>query len=503
MGAVLFDADRDEDLDLYVVSGGVEYDADDRRLRDRLYLNDGRGNFTKALEGAIPDLRDSGGPVAAGDFDRDGDLDLFVGGRVVPGAYPSAPLSRLLRNESGRFIEVTKQFAPATRSTGMVTGCIWTDTENDGWLDLMVTHEWGPIKLFKNDQGKLVDQTERAGLAPLLGWWNGIAGRDIDGDQDIDYVVTNFGLNTKYHASAEAPTLLYQGDFDGSGRLQLVEAELEGATLFPIRGRSCSTAAMPFLGEKFSTFKSFAAASLQDIYTPERLQDSKKYLVTTLESGVLINDGTGRMQFRPLPRLAQISPGYGVVLTEVDGDGYPDLYLVHNFFGPQPETGRMDGGLSLLLRGSAEGTFTPLWPRQSGLIVPNDAKSLAVTDLNLDGWPDFIVGNNNDRLVAFQHQGSAERSVFTVRLVAPAGNPTAVGARVTLHPSGGPTQTAEVTAGSGYLSQSSGDLTFGWSSPSDDGMVEIRWPNGLYTKHPVSAGQHFAKYEFAASVSPP
>ncbi len=486
MAPLFLDVDSDGDLDLYVVSGGVECDPGDHLLQDRLYLNDGQGHFAKAPSNVTPDARDSGSVAAACDFDRDGDLDLFVGGRVVPGSYPSSPHSRLLRNDSGRFVDVTEQLAAEVLQTGMVTGAVWSDANGDGWCDLLVTHEWGPIKLFQNNQGRLVDATGPAGLDQLLGWWNGIAGRDLDGDGDVDYVVTNFGLNTKYHASSEYPALIYFGDFEGADRFRLIEAEFEGSNLFPIRGKSCSTRAMPFLKDKFPTYKSFASSSLEEIYSLERLQGAQRFSATTLSSGVLINDGMGRMEFRPLPNLAQVSPGFGVVLTEVDGDGHADVYLVHNFFSPQIETGRMDGGLSLLLQGNGDGTFTPVWPARSGLVVPQDAKGLAVSDFNNDGWPDFVIGVNNDHLLTFVHQGHERRQVLSIRLEGPFGNATAVGANVTFRPSNGPTQTAEVTAGSGYLSQSSPALTFGWGTDPQDAEIEIRWPDGSHSVHQIT-----------------
>ena len=478
MGAVFFDVDGDGDADLYVVSGGVECEPGDEVLRDRLYLNDGAGNFSKAPVGTIPDLRDSGGVVVAGDFDADNDLDLFVGGRVIPGKYPLSPSSRLLRNDDGRLVDVTQQLAPALLKTGLVTGALWSDADGDGRVDLLVTHEWGPVKLFRNDGGRLVDMTQQAGLADRLGWWNGITGRDLDGDGDVDYVVTNFGLNTKYHASKEKPALLYYGDFDGKGTMRLVEAEFEDKKLFPVRGKSCSTHAMPHLGDKFSTYKGFAIAELPQIYTPKCLNEAHRFAADTLESGVLLNDGKGHFRFLALPRLAQIAPAFGVVLTEVNGDGVADLYLVNNFFSPQPETGRMDGGLSLLLLGRGDGSFDPVWPDRSGLIVPGDSKGLATTDLNDDGWPDFVVGVNDDVLSAFQHNGRSDGRVVAVHLEGPKGNPTAVGARVTAHLSDGSTQTAEIYAGSGYLSQSTTTLTFGLGASRHLKRLKIVWPDG-------------------------
>ena len=478
MAALFFDSDGDGDQDLFVVSGSVECEAGDAVLRDRLYLNDGSGKFVGSPDELLPLLHDSGSVVTAADFDRDGDLDLFVGGRSVPGAYPITPNSRLLINEQGRFSDRTNEVAPGLRETGLVTSALWSDTDDDGDQDLLVTHEWGPIKLWRNDQGRLVDKTQAAGLSQKLGWWNGIAARDIDNDGDIDYAVTNIGLNTKYHATVEKPVLLYYGDFDGSGKRCLVEAEFEDETLFPVRGKSCSTHAMPHLGEKFTTFHDFALASLSDIYTPGCLQNALRLEANTFESGLLLNDGCGRFEFIALPELVQVSPGFGVVLTEVDGDGNADLYVVHNFFAAQRETGRMDGGLSLLLFGDGDGGFTPVWPDRSGLVVPGDAKGLAAADLNDDGWVDFVVGVNNGMLKVFVNRGRPDHRVIKVRLRGRAGNPTAVGARVTLVVDGGWSQTAEVHAGGGYLSQSSRDLVFGLGPNGRLQAITVRWPAG-------------------------
>lgn len=478
MSALFFDGDGDGDPDLYVVSGGVECGAGDPILRDRLYLNDGTGNFTKAPEGTLPDERDSGSVALAADFDRDGDLDLFVGGRSIPGQYPLAPNSRLLRNEQNRFTDVTDDLAPTLKKSGLVTSAVWSDVNDDGWLDLLVTHEWGPVKLYLNRQGRYEDGTKEAGLADKLGWWNGIAARDLDNDGDIDYVVTNLGLNTKYRCSPERPILALYGEFDETGRKHLVEAEYEGNTLYPTRGRSASIAMFPTLAGKFTNLQSFAKASLEEIYSSKLLAAAQRFEVNTLESGALLNDGKGHFTFHPLPRLAQVSPAFGVALADVDGDSNADIYLLQNFFSPQPDTGRMDGGLSLLLRGNGRGRFGPVWPHESGLSVPGDGKALAVTDLNNDGWPDFVAALNNGELMSFENRVSTRNRVINIRLQGRRGNPDGIGARVTVTLDNGSTQTAEVTAGGGYLSQSTSTLTFGLAEKNKPISLTVRWPDG-------------------------
>ena len=483
MGSIFFDADSDGDQDLFVVSGSVECEPGDAVLRDRLYLNNGNGEFIKAADGMLPDLRDSGSVACAADYDRDGDLDLFVGGRIIPGRYPQVPSSRLLRNDGGgRFSDATPD---ALRTTGLVTSALWSDSDADGWADLVVAHEWGPIKIFRNQSGRIEDVTAAAGLGQWSGWWNSIAGTDIDGDGDMDYAVGNVGRNTKYHATPDRPTLIYYGDLDGSGRRRIVEAGFEGAACYPVRGRSCSSSAMPALANRFPTFQSFAVAQLHDIYSPQDLDKALKLSANTLDSGILVNvtspGGEPRFEFHALPRIAQLSPAFGLVFTEVDGDGNPDLYMVQNSFGPQRETGRMDGGVSLLLLGNGDGTFAPRWPDASGLVVPGDAKSLTCTDLNNDGWPDFVVSVNDGPLQSFENKPSESNRVLSVRLRGKPGNLTAIGARVAIQVSDGNTQTAEVHAGGGYLSQTTGTLTFGLGAQSQATQITILWPDGAVT----------------------
>ena len=472
MAPVFFDADGDGDLDLYVVSGSIECEPGAEVLRDRLYLNGGKGVFAVAPDGSLPDVRSSGSVAAAADFDRDGDVDLFVGARSIPGRYPEAPESHLLRNDGGG------KFTAEVMETGLVTGALWSDVDDDSWLDLLITHEWGPVKLFHNREGKLEDATAGAGLAKRRGWWNGIAGGDIDNDGDIDYIVTNFGLNTKYKASKKKPALLFYGDLDGTGKPHLVEAKLDAGKLLPGRGFSCSRNAMPFLREKFKTYHNFASSPLDQLYTDPRLAAAIKLEADTLETGVLINDGKGRFTFEPLPRLAQVAPSFGVALYDVDGDSHLDCVLAQNFYSPQRETGRMDGGQSLVLLGDGRGGFEALSPVDSGVSLAGDAKSLTLADVDGDALPDLVFGVNNQEPKVFErNEVKAGERHFTIRL------PDSPGARVTLTLSDGTRRTSEIYAGGGYLSQGPNVLYV--QLPGELGVknVSLRRPGGGTASH--------------------
>lgn len=400
---LFFDADGDQKLDLYVVSGSVECEPGDASLRDRLYLGAGDGKFENAPAGALPDLRDSGSCLAASDYDGDGDLDLFIGSRVIPGAYPETPSSRLLRNDSKpgapKFSEVTGS-VDGLEKVGLVTAAIWSDADGDGVDDLLLCCEWGTPRVFLNRGGQLSEKLD-TGLAEHLGWWRGIDGADIDGDGDIDYVVTNQGLNTPYKASAEKPELLYYGDMDDSGKSRIIEAKFEGEICYPRRGLSCSSLAMPSLRGKLKTFNAFASSTLADLYSESRLDKALRFEARELRSAILLNDGSGRFEWRALPRQAQFSPSNCALLRDFDRDGKIDCLLGQNFYGAQPEIGHHDSGLGLLLKGNGDGSFEPVPPSVSGIQVPGATMCLNYLDLNGDGLEEIVFGVNSGRLRVF------------------------------------------------------------------------------------------------------
>ena len=481
MGALFFDADSDGDLDLYVVSGGVECEPKSKLLRDRLYINNGNGQFDRASDSALPDICSSGSCVVGADFDRDGDVDLFVGGRTVPGKYPTTPVSYLLENQSehgiARFADVTDDKCPEVRQTGMVTGAIWADVNDDRWNDLLVTHEWGPVKLFLNNKGVMADATPEAGLSNRKGWFNGITAGDIDHDGDIDFVVTNCGQNTKYRASVENPIEIFYGDFDGSDQKRIVEAIHKENRLLPLRGKSCSQNAMPFLRAKFPTYHEFALQSVDGIYSQSSLDDALRFDVNELDSGILTNDGQGRFSWQSLPRITQIAPGFGVGLADFNCDGHLDMVMAQNSFSPQRETGRMDGGVGQLLVGDGTGSFRPVEPHDSGIVVPGDAKALAITDLNVDGRPDVVFSVNNGPLRAFINQIDVPVEPLTIHLRGIPGNVNGAGARIRVSGLDDRVQVSEVYAGSGYLSQSTSSRTFAGEF-NEGSEIRVQWPNG-------------------------
>jgi hypothetical protein len=484
---LIFDANGDGWNDLLVTKGGATLPAGAPEYQPRLFLNDGHGVLLPAPAGALPAVPVNTGAVAAADFDRDGRLDIFLGGRVRPGQYPLPPRSALLANRGGRFEDVTDALAPGLREVGMVTSALWSDVDGDGWPDLLLTLDWGLVKYFHNNQGRgFEDWTAKAGFASAgTGWWNSLAAADFNGDGRPDYVAGNLGLNTQYQASPEHPALLFCGIFKEGGTPQIIEAYYEGDRLFPWRTRKELGARIPSILKRYPRNDIYARATLGEILGEDRLAAAQRLAATELRSGVFLSQPDGTYRFEPLPRIAQIAPIQGVVAGDFDGDGKADIFAVQNSYAPVASVGRFDGGLGQLLRGDGHGHFTPVPPADSNLIVPGDAKALAVLDLDQDGWPDFLITRNNSTTLAYRNKGVAGRHSLRVRLRGSAGNRAAVGARITVELADGSTQTSEVYAGSGYYSQSTAACFFGYPDSNPPRRIQVRWPSGVTTAHDV------------------
>ncbi|MGB0948787.1 MAG: FG-GAP-like repeat-containing protein, partial [Marinirhabdus sp.] len=341
MAALFFDADSDGDTDLYVVSGGNEVPLSSPLLQDRLYRNDGSGNFLKA-KGALPPMPASGSTVAAADYDNDGDTDLFVGGRGIPGSYPKPSRSYLLKNENGTFTDVTQTAAPQLTYPGIVTTAIWNDYNNDNKTDLILSGEWMPITVFQNNGGSFSDRTGALGLSRTTGWWYSLAAGDFDGDGDDDLMAGNLGDNYKYQTSPQKTFDLYYDDFDGNATGDIVLSYKENGKQVPLRGRECSSQQMPFIKEKFGTYDAFAKAGLVDVFGEEKLNGAMHLQAKTFSSTYIENTGNGTFNTKKLPRLAQLSSLNGILVKDVNADGFLDAIVSGNLYGSEVETTRND-----------------------------------------------------------------------------------------------------------------------------------------------------------------
>jgi enediyne biosynthesis protein E4 len=394
--AVFVDADGDGDLDLYVVSGGNEFWGEVEALRDRLYLNDGRGELTRAAD-ALPRLYDTGGCVAAADYDGDGDTDLFVGSRVVPRRYGEIPESRLLQNDgAGRFRDATQEVAPALQRAGMVAGAAWTDVNGDGALDLVVVGEWMPVRVFRQDGGRLVESTDQAGLGKSHGWWNSVSVADVNADGHPDLLLGNLGLNSYLRAGPDKPAQLHVYDFGGTGSLKQVLTFYKGGVSYPLPGRDDLVRLIPSLRSRYPTYADFGASRFEDIFAASERARATVLEAGTFASAVAIGDGRGAFALQPLPNEAQLAPVYAVLPLDVDGDGRVDVLAAGNFYGVPPMLGRYDGSYGALLRNEGGGALVP-FPAGSLPALDGEVRDLKVLR-HASGGTLIVVARNNAAL---------------------------------------------------------------------------------------------------------
>jgi hypothetical protein len=473
MSMLLFDADGDNDLDLYCVGGSSEFGALPDAYQDRFYRNNGKKLIQDTT--ALPKENASGSAVIASDFDHDGDLDLFVGGRIVPGHYPEAPQSFLLQNDGkGNFSDVTKSVAPLLERVGMITGALWTDFDNDGWTDLAIVGEWMPVSFYKNNQGKIFSKA----FEEAPGWWTSISGGDMDGDGDIDYVCGNVGLNSLFQASPQEPVSIYAKDFDGNGSFDPLMTRYVQGREYLTHPRETLTDQIVSLKRKLVRYAIYGEASIEDILTPEQRQGALVYHATTLSTSYVENLGGGKFKLTALPVEAQFAPLNGVQITDLNGDHHPDILGIGNSYAADPLSGYYDAGTGVCLLGNGKGGFEALPVRTSNFAVDNDAKSLGLLR-RADNALLYIATANRDSLQVFQ-QGTGSRYFPWIM-------PGRTDVQAELKLAGGKLEKRELYYGSGYLSQStraipiSSDVEEVWLKDSAGQRRKV-WPTGAGSK---------------------
>tara|TARA_B100000809_G_scaffold54191_1_gene49772 strand:+ start:20488 stop:23814 length:3327 start_codon:yes stop_codon:yes gene_type:complete len=395
-GACFLDVDNDGDQDLYVVSGSYEFYETPELLQDRLYLNNGKGQFSKSI---LPLIASSGSVVIPADYDNDGDIDLFVGGRVIPGKYPHKPISYLLTNNQGKFTITTKEFAPDLERIGMVTDAVWVDINNDNHLDLIVAGEWMGIEVFINQENKLIKDDSFPSLGAAVGWWNKIVVADIDNDGDKDIIAGNLGLNYKFHASKEKPFHIYTTDFDYNGTEDIMLAKDNKGREVPIRGKSCMTQQLPYLAQKITTYNQFASLDLKGI-VGHRLSSALHYKAVEFQSGIFINNGHKNFKFSPFDHDIQRTPINSIIYDDFNADGIKDLILAGNNYHSEVETTRSDAGIGSFLRGLGSGQFSYMPNLETGFFADKDVRKM--TFLNLGEHKLLFVANNDSKHDVFK-----------------------------------------------------------------------------------------------------
>ncbi|MCE7057449.1 VCBS repeat-containing protein [Algoriphagus sp. AGSA1] len=450
MGILLVDIDNDSDLDLYLVGGSNEFLGDAKEYSDRLFLNDGKGNFS--MDTSFSSVKASGSTVRGADFDGDGYIDLFVGGRTPIAQYPFPENSFLLKNINGQLQDVTDELAPGLRKVGMVTDAIWADVDNDGLVDLVVVGELMEITIFKNTGGQF-SKLEDTGLENYLGWWNSITVGDFDQDGDTDFIVGNLGENNPHHPSAERPVKIYAKDFDKNGSVDPVTfayyRDREGNyNSYPSHFWGDLYGQSPMFRRKFERYKLYALSTEQTLFTEQEKEDALILTGNYDKTAYIENLGDGKFKVSRLPTMAQIAPVNGLITEDVNGDGFLDVVLIGNDYGNEIFIGRLDAHVGLVLLGDGEGGFTPMSPQESGFVVPRDGKAL-VKLASAQGNQLLVASQNRGKLLAFQTKSFPNGRSMTVGQDVMA---------VILELENGKKQRIETSLGAGFLSQSGREI---------------------------------------------
>ncbi|MES2649361.1 MAG: VCBS repeat-containing protein [Bacteroidota bacterium] len=393
--ALFFDADGDSDKDLYVCSGGSEFSPNSTSLVDRLYLNNGKGSFTKSPQVLPSFIFESTSCVKAADYDLDGDMDLFVGVRLTPFSYGKPCKGYVLNNNGkGIFTDATERVAPALATAGMVTDAAWFDYDRDGRPDLVMAGEYMPIRIFHNENNTLKETTNTAGLGKTNGWWNRILIADVNNDGFPDLIGANHGLNSRFRASETKPVCMYAGDFAANGSFQQIVTCYNGDSAYPMLLRHDLVAVLPYLKKKYLRYEHYKEQTINDIFTKEQLDKAIRLDAFQMQSTVFINNKKGGFEIRPLPMQAQLSVMYGMLAKDVDNDGNIDLLMGGNFYQSKPEVGIYDASYGLLLKGDGKGNFKALTPQQSGISIKGAIRDML--PLNIGKRNVILVAKNNE-----------------------------------------------------------------------------------------------------------
>jgi hypothetical protein len=395
--ALFFDADGDGDEDLYVCSGGNEFSPNATALISRLYINDGKGNFTKSPQVLPGYIFESTSCVAAADYDGDGDPDLFTGTRLKPFSYGLPCKGYILQNNGkGIFTDVTNTIAPALNTAGMITDAKWFDYDKDNKPDLVIAGEYMPVKIFHNEQGRLKEVTTAANMQKTNGWWNRLQIADVNKDGYPDIIAANHGLNSRFKATQQKPVCMYAGDFDNNGTIEQIVTCYNGDSAYPMVLRHDLVAVLPALKKKYLKYESYKNQTIEDIFSKEQLAKSTKLEAYTMQSTVYINNKNGTFTAKPLPTSAQLSSMYAIAAEDFDGDGNTDILMAGNFYESKPEAGIYDASYGTLMKGDGKGNFTAIPPQQSGINIKGAVRDLQIIKVNKKKI--IIVAKNNDQL---------------------------------------------------------------------------------------------------------